>query len=372
MSKYIVKLQPLNTFFFGQTDKYKKKKGKEEYVADYFQRSAYFPQQTALLGTLRYYLLQKNGQIPIKDTNKALQLIGSKSFDVSVQNPNFGLINKISPVFIEHTDKNGQENYLFSNPKDLLDEKTYLKKSRLSVKSTINALPYFENYKEKTGLNNFLCNTDNKKYALNFDETKAPEGIFVEQEKIGIKKSKSGETNEEGYYKQIVYKLNTGNSFAFLADINDETLDKNPSYVSLGADKSPFKISFEPLSDNNTDIELQISTKLNFSLSEKLKIVLLSDTYISELKQNDYDFAISNTITFRFLHTEVKKGTRYYSSDPLKKNRNLISHSDKFNLFERGSVFFFNNEKQLDDFALKLKAETNFRQIGYNYFKTIK
>ena len=54
MNKYLIKLKPLDTFFFGQENKYRKKLKDKEIVteADYFQKSAYFPQQTTLLGML--------------------------------------------------------------------------------------------------------------------------------------------------------------------------------------------------------------------------------------------------------------------------------------------------------------------------------
>ena len=118
MSKYLLKIKPLDSFFFGQEDKYRKridstKKGGLATVADYFQRSAYFPQQTTVLGMLRYYLLLMNNQIPIKNKDLAKELIGERSFDSNQNGQEFGKIENISPVFIVDEI---QEKFLFPSP----------------------------------------------------------------------------------------------------------------------------------------------------------------------------------------------------------------------------------------------------------------
>ncbi len=123
MTKYLVKLKPLDIFFFGQENKYRRKQtkenGKTKHIteADYFQRSAYFPQQTAIFGTLRYCLLEKNGQIPIKSKEDARDLIGEKSFQAQEKPQKFGLINNISSAFLF---KEQSETCYFQNPKDLI------------------------------------------------------------------------------------------------------------------------------------------------------------------------------------------------------------------------------------------------------------
>ncbi|MCD4734595.1 MAG: hypothetical protein K8R53_01000, partial [Bacteroidales bacterium] len=93
MSKYLIKLSPVDTYFFGQENKYRKKhkEGKKETVADYYQASLLFPQQTSILGLLRYYILQQNKQIPVKDKAFAEKLVGRQSFDPDLPNPTFGM-----------------------------------------------------------------------------------------------------------------------------------------------------------------------------------------------------------------------------------------------------------------------------------------
>ena len=83
MSKtiYHIKLRPLDKFFFGGEQNFDG--GKER---NYLVHSAYFPQQTALLGLVRHMLLLndtsvfQNGTI-IKGKEKLVEaLIGEKSF----------------------------------------------------------------------------------------------------------------------------------------------------------------------------------------------------------------------------------------------------------------------------------------------------
>ncbi len=251
------------------------------------------------------------------------------------------------------------------------NEVVALKKSehKAEIKTNLgDNIPFFSNYVEKEGLDNFLYSSEKEYLPFDYKEEKAEDGVFIEQTKIGInKKDRNVDNGKEGFFKQVVFKLREGFSFAFIAEIDDEGLDKYVSYVSMGADKSAFKISFKETS-------LEPENEINIQKNESHKIVLLSDAYLSGYdSKTDFQFAISSTKAFRFLKTEVKENNdKYYSSDPLKKKTENMNRSDKFNLIEKGSVFFFENETQMNAFAEKLELEANFRQIGYNNFKIIK
>jgi len=367
MTKYLIKLKPTDDFFFGQENKYRRKfnGGKTTIEPDYFQVSALFPQQTTLLGMLRYYLLLINKQIPITDDEKAKELIGDKSFDLNEMNPSFGNIKNISPVFIVKDD-----DFYFFNPKDLIlkdNDTYYLEAKDYPIKNNLRSdaenLFFFENYKEKNGLDKFLLKSENEFLPLYYDKKNHPNGVFVKKEKVGIKKGDNGKTLDKAFYKQVFYTLNTPYSFGFIAEFNDDDgFDKKNGFVPMGAEKSIFEISFK---EYNNDFQSEIS----LNGTNKPKIVLLSDAYLPDYKINYFKMAISTTKTFRFLKTEVKEGHKYYSSDPVKGNK--IKRSQKLNLIERGSVFYFNNVNQMNDFAQKLDNETNFKTIGYNHYKKI-
>ncbi len=363
MTKYLIKLKPMDDFFFGQENKYRRKfnGGNISIEPDYFQVSALFPQQTTLLGMLRYYLLLINNQIPITNEGIAKELIGDKSFDLNVKSPSFGMINKITPVFIVKDD----DIYIL-NPKDLIlpnDGTEYLKAKDYSVKNNLRSnfenLFFFENYKEKNGLDKFLLKSENEFLPLFYDKENHPNGVFVKKEKVGITKGDNGKTLDKAFYKQVFYGLNTPYSFGFIAELNEDNFDVKTGFVPMGAEKSIFEISFSKYDGD-------YRSEINLQNTNKPKIVLLSDTYISDYKPDDYKMAISNTKTFRFIKTEVKKGHKYYSSDPIKGKQ--IKRSKKLNLIERGSVFYFYDEAQMNAFASKLDSEINFKTIGYNHY----
>ncbi len=355
MTRYLIKLTPLDAFFFSQENKYRKKKGK--YEADYYQKSAYFPQQTTLLGMLRYYILLINEQIPITDKQTAENLIGKQSFDIGVKNPDFKTIKNISPVFIIGND----EKIYVQNPKDLLlqnDEPVYLERKSSGIKNNLtDELQIVSNYVEKNGLSNFLIHSETDWLPMDYDEKQNPDGVFIKQEKIGITKSKSGQTLDNAFYKQVFYRLQKGYSFGFLADLKEDSLKVLSEIIPTGAEKNQFQITMKPC-DKTLENEIQLKN------NNAPKIVLLSDVYLSNYDPNDFQFAISSTKTFRFLKTEVREGHRYYSSNPL--DNREIRRSNKYNLFEKGSVFYFKDKEQLDAFSDILNKETNFTQIGYN------
>ena len=368
MTKYLIKLTPLNSFFFSRENKYRKKLKKDEEnklvtvtEADYFQKSTYFPQQTTLLGMLRYYVLFKNNQIPITNVEKSKELIGETSFNISKGGNNFGKIKNLSAVFV--TDENN--NFFFKNPNDFILKDNelpgYLHKTKANFKTTLSDdMLFFENYKEKEGLSDFLVNTEDNILPFDFDKETAKNGVFVKKERIGIKKQEKGQTHENAFYKQTFYSLGKGYSFGLVAEIKD--MREYSGFVFMGAEKSTFAISFEKF-------EGEVEDKISLKTVNNPKIVLLSDTYLSDYNTNDFQFAISSSKTFRFLKTEVKKGNKYYSSNPLKKKE--IVRSMKYSLLERGSVFYFKDENQMNCFANKIKGESNFYQIGYNHYKKI-
>ena len=106
MSKKIwIRLRPVNQYYFG---------GEVSFYSDseknYLVESRLFPQQTAVLGLLRYVLLREKDMLtnqqhlfngkPEKDVE---DLIGKKSFDMSEleKEQDFGIIKEISPLFLQ-------------------------------------------------------------------------------------------------------------------------------------------------------------------------------------------------------------------------------------------------------------------------------
>jgi hypothetical protein len=92
--EYIITLKPVTPYFWGmeQVSELGNKR-------NYYLESALFPQQTAVLGMLRYQALAQFGFLSIPDHFRidATKLIGDSSFDIA-NTKGYGAISKISPL----------------------------------------------------------------------------------------------------------------------------------------------------------------------------------------------------------------------------------------------------------------------------------
>ena len=378
MSRYLVKLTPMDTFFFGDESKFRKKKKSEKsdnnttVIADYFQRSAKFPQQTTLLGAMRYFILQQSNLLMSKDDwkdfKKVKQLetaVGTKSFSIDNPDQTYGFLKSISPVYI--VNKNDQlfepNKQLFIDRDDDADKNEadieFLdnKYKKLKIVKDANQTAFtISNYDEKRGLSHFLTDF-NEETTLKFDD------VFMASEKVGITKNpniKEEKKKDKAFYKQVSYRMAEGFSFAFYAEFDDEFKPAD-NYLQLGAEKSPFRITFEEKNVTNghaPELPDTIDTNTTY------QVVFKSDTYIDEAETSflyDNLLAIISTKSFRFFSSTNGKFK-------------LKDRSTKYNLIERGSVIFLNEKKKIAKLLEVINGQTNFKTIGYNQteIKTIK
>ncbi len=381
--KYLIKFKPVDLFFFGQENKYRRRleNGKEKFEADYYQESAYFPQQTTILGALRYLLLQENGQIPVQDFSKAEKLIGKQSFTMSNSPLDFGVIKSLSPVFIVKKDKKdkNKDKFYIPNPKDMAlkcDMVRIFSPRKIEVKTNRpNTLLVFDEYNEKEGIGKFLINMEDLDDFYNYTEDDVYSGkekyLFEKVEKIGITKNKLKSENgkykidnkagdEKAFYKQIFLTFKENDtSFGIVVELEEGHNLPSKTMVPLGAEKSLFEVSVEDYAEHT--LEKLVKWK-NYN-GDLYKLVLLSDTYIEDNNPEDYLFSISETKPFRFLSTSIEKD-----------NYGQLHRSPKrYNLFEAGSVFYFDDKNKAEKFGNKItgqKAE-NFDKIGYNKYIVI-
>ena len=106
MKQYLMKLTPLEAYFFGneKSFKYPKQENSGQMSNQYYIKSESVPAQTTLLGMLRYLLLpvKKNNFSDYTDDDKKLnaEAVGASSFDFEQKDSSFGKIKGISPVFL--------------------------------------------------------------------------------------------------------------------------------------------------------------------------------------------------------------------------------------------------------------------------------
>ena len=113
MSKYQITLTPVDKFFFGGDMTFQVgSDGDDKFNSQfksYIIQSSMFPQQTSLLGMLRFLILRNAGETVFKDNRivdkaKAKELIGDKSFMVDADN-DFKTVKGLSHVRIRRVAK---------------------------------------------------------------------------------------------------------------------------------------------------------------------------------------------------------------------------------------------------------------------------
>lgn len=380
MAKYLVTLTPTGRFFFGgdmtftvgdkKEEENAERKTHNEKFSSYIIHSSKFPQQTSLLGMLRFLLLANDKTAFDKEKQKiinkqrAKELIGEKSFSVNLTEHTrneFGNIQSIGSCFLY--DANKGKGY-FTAPADsslqIEGEETIVTTATLN--GTALRIPVIlkdkEEYSSKMWLREEYISVENGQTEILKDDD-----IFKEDERIGIRKNAEGKTEEDAFYKQIGYKIIQPHlSFAFMAIMENIDLTAyNGQLVSLGADSSIFVFNAIPQEDNKT-FKINLPEKVYPLTGDKkwIRVVLQSDTYLEQADLEKVEYAICSTKSFRFLSFTVDT-----------ENYNVMGHinerSKRYNLYKAGSVFFL-DQSQTEAFKNKIAGKKEFAQIGYNQY----
>ena len=288
MSKYLVKLLPLGKFFFGG-DMTFKVNDKETAFSSYIIHSFMMPQQTSILGMMRFLILSNNTEAfdrkgnCIKDVNKAKVLIGEKGFSVDPSNHSrrdYQSVQEIGACFLWNTDKNKP---FFKGAKDI---DLQIGKESV-VNATINMIPVripkidikkgneTQPFTGKDYLNNYYISLDGEK--LNESQ------IFKEDTRIGINKSYTGKTESEAFYKQVSYRLKENFCFAFEVEVVDsiDLTVYNKQVVKLGADDSSFVFEAERIEKVDYPVskeDLRVVLRLNPVRQHQLSLILTQES----------------------------------------------------------------------------------------------
>ena len=389
MSKYLIKLKPLGKYFFGGDMTFevgdKSNKDYNSKYSSYIIESNKFPQQTSLLGMLRYLLLTKSDttvfsvdENRITNKDNAAKIIGQASFSVipdhklDMKNSSrFGKIGSIGPCFLlhEYSKEDGLvEEYFLSAPKDYQLIISF--ENSLKAYYNGNALKVPSIYKVKKEQLDGEENIEIVKYSskVEFDtiyikgngSTIKEDDIFIKDTRIGINRSYEGKTahDDKGYYKQISYRLRDGFSFAFVAEVDFDLSECQNVLVSLGADSSEFSLSASLISDKYQTPHYPDGITL---VEGAYRVILLSDSLLGTEDIKKACFNISRSIPFRFLKTNVECENYNVLGGKVKRS------AKKYYLYEKGSVFYFENEAFANKFVELVEGKEEFHQIGYNY-----
>lgn len=359
MSKYKITLTPVDKFFFGgdmtfQVGNDKNDKFNSQY-SSYIIQSAMFPQQTSLLGMLRFLILRNAGENVFKDnkivdTKKASELIGSQSFKVNTNHEEngFGAIKKISHVSVIRDGRELDFAPLFGEINSMNTLDGILNFSEIKVPNLSK-----EQYDAKKDLTTHLFDGKNQ-YELS--------NIFKEDRRIGIARSvETGRTDDGALFKQISYRFNNQQAkhcFVFYADVDDLDLKAyDGDMVAVGGDNSQFVISVSLAEEKNTN-----------DSSSDCYVTLLSPAFLSraDVRENS-KYAITKLMPFRFLTD--RKDNKENDGRAFHVLNSKLERSGRYELYAPGSVFYFDGEEQKKQFIKIIESKKEFRQIGYNEYK---
>lgn len=344
---YKIKLTPLDWYFFGGETTF----GEEGQSQNYYAKSNLLPQETALLGMLRYELLKLNGLLPITNENRTRvnALIGSNSFNYeNKDNPeeDFGAIRNISPVFLG----NGNTVY-YKTPKHC----------GRNIDFDINSKCCFTNQSKNIKLPH-ISGFSSKEYEsecwISFDDTSDSQDtsvVFQSKTRIGIIAGvRSKKEQDKAFYKVEMKKLKNDFHFVFYASFDKSQTNELPSEsrVKLGAERSTFSMQAEKVDSNYKPVPDSLDVKNG-------QLVCLSDAFVDQKVLELCKFAWIDTIPFRNLKTTTDK--KNYAS------LSAEEKSNRFNLLERGSVLFFAPDKR--DEIVKLIDNHYLQNFGYNIYK---
>lgn len=339
----------MGKFFFGG-DMTFTVDGKDTDFTSYIIRSNKFPQQTSLLGMLRFLILRNDPKVfdsasqSITDREGAKALIGAKSFEASGEKGSYGVIKSISPCFVQAKEEGDKWTALLLEPKAAQIKVDFSESTKAMLNGVEVDIPQ--------------TNYDSKKYYETFYKVKGgnqeikESEIFIEDISNGINRNiHTGKTDDNALFKQVSYRIKERYRFAFYAEVDlDKIVGYNRQIVSVGADNSQFIIGISECEQQKEE-----ETKDN-------AVMLLSPAYLTKEDLASVRFAITDTVPFKCMKTNTDSVKSYNKKDM------VYGYSEKLSLYATGSVFYFESEVDASTFAGKLKAHADFYQIGYNHY----
>ena len=337
MTTYLVTFTPLEPYAFGLERNFSFIDGtaQKEYHP-YFVKTSPIPEQTALLGTLRYLLLEENKLLKRDFDYAGLaqeQCIGRKSFQFdSSTSQSFGLIKNISPLFLLKSDNE----VIIPNPMNNIGGKGLFSPMRLETRKFPSSMGEISfPCKKKDGTDELQYNPKDGHASGYYNITAGKvESPFQTTVLVGNRKNKpAGASDEDAFFKREVHCLLEGMQFAIYVTVNDSEdygfLDPDKTYLAkMGQKKSLFKVCIK---EEENKLEEQVREHLEAQTPHGMTwYYALSDCRFSSPISYP-GFAITEKKSLRNLQTIYKKQSNVTEN---------ITKSQQFNLFQRGSVFY--------------------------------
>ena len=354
--KYLVTLKPLEPYLFGTDTGFKYQEIENPGKSTYFIRSGDMPEQTTILGMLRYitleqeHLLKSSFAYSIEERNMMNLCIGTDSFSFSAEKKqSFGNIKRVSPVFIidEKDHYLVRTPYHVQKPEGENGEYRFMEMSGIpgtqeNLETSAGRIKLPREYHAKAG------------HASGFfdlsDRTEAGDQLFISVIASGNQKNDQGELVEEGFFKKELKYLRDGCSFAVYVEA-DKLPGKTIAY--MGHKKSAFLMMAQE--NREDDLEERVKAAFRgFAADGDTWFYAMSDVYLQKAMCHR-QFCIVEEKQIRNLETVYGEQSQA---------RRLKKSSRQYNLIQSGSVFY----ERCPEFIYGNKAQyENCRQIGYNH-----
>lgn len=369
---YIITFTPESRFFFG---------GNYSFSESFYAESLKLPQPTTILGCIRNTLLIQEGLV-LKDKpgfpdiesdrNRAKELTGTAKIErLDDTDTNFGVIDKVSPVFLVKRDESYK--FLFKVPKDVI-------KNTKSGNLEIFGYNRIDGAKSSYSGNNvnYAILTEKEHKAINaeyygdeefwkayknggtiqYNQDFEEDQIFSRYVGVGIKKF----GGKEAYYTKIEYSLKKGYSFAVVVWFKGNKI-LNDDIVVLGGEQSTFKMEVieakkivkngqHPVLDCILNGECHLLDNLK-NCSGTCKMIALSPIVLDANQSITFAKAVEHRIVIGV------ESTRFV------KRLGFSGKSEATRMIPSGSVFYVKDNALISEWELPYK-------IGYNYIFTIR
>lgn len=298
--KYLIRLTPIDTYFFGGEVSFGDNKKQ-----NYFVRSNRMPQVSTLIGVLRYEVLRQKDLLsplkPGKHFDDVRDAIGEKSFDMDPENSCYGIIRRISPVFIEN---NIEKKYYTALP---LDEGVKISKTDIKCSVSYDCKCEYvmkaEGYDAKT-YNNYLYWTDNGGHKVCEDD------IFYEKEQVGITKNGKNADDKDAFYKMKTVGLRKGYNFV-LSLTTSEMIEESETIVYMGGNRSAFKMHISRLGSDDNKLLGESFTSYFASLHKEGRYLLLGDAFYEDDELDSFPFFWAQSVCNRYIVTRHDEGVKW-------------------------------------------------------------
>jgi CRISPR type III-B/RAMP module-associated protein Cmr3 len=360
---YYCTLKPLGEFFFGGEHIFDLA-GEEK---SYFIKSEILPNQSTLLGTLRFLVLSKAGLLNdvsyIPDPRKIhdqIRLIGTKGFIIDGMmnvKADYGEILSISPVFLSdsighhwiktpYNHRKYEKNYSYFDMEQGIH--TDINRETLLPKQ----------YEGKNGLTESFMDIDDEFHPIydcfDGDDKNTKDLLFTFSDHTRI----SRRVEREGFFKKQYVRLKDCFGISFYCETKSEGCLPEEEIVYMGQEKSAFHFRCEEWYETNSPIAIMEKKIACVGCGNEADVYYAaSDIYLPKgIARDDLLFSIVVTKPFRTLTYNMAAKNDFCRSR---------TRSEEYQLIKAGSVFYFQkgaNKGLVFDADLE-----GMKQVGFNY-----